>query len=92
MASAVPARPQSKSVGCRVGSAGTDGPTVAFRVVLEYGAEGAPTVDDVVAALQKCARVFYIEVQPGGDPCEEIGHLQGDPCLRCTNQDRSVSP
>lgn len=67
-----------------MGSAGSDGPTVAFRVVLEHHGDRAPSVDEVVEALQACAKTYYVEVHRAGDPCAEVGHLQGDQCRRCT--------
>lgn len=68
-----------------MGSAGSDGPTVAFRIVIEHEPGKAPDVDAVLDALQGCGGANYIEVHPAGHPCEEVGHLQGDPCPRCEN-------
>lgn len=70
-----------------MGSAGSDGPTVAFRIVIEHDGD-PPSVDDVVAAMQECKGACYIEVHPAkGTPCEEVGHLLGEECLRCKNMD-----
>lgn len=69
-----------------MGSAGSSGdmPTVAYRIVLEHKAGEVPDVSEVLAALQSCAKVWYIEVHKAkGTVCDEVGHLYGDPCPRC---------
>ena len=70
--------------GGLMGSAGSDGPTVAFRIVIEHAEGETVTVDAVVEALQACRGAFYVEVHEAEDPCEEVGHLSnGYSCPRC---------
>lgn len=73
-----------------MGSAGSNGPTVAFRIVIEHATGKAPDVDAVLDALWGCGGAYYIEVHPAGDPCAEVGHLSdGESCPRCKNNGKA---